>query len=798
MLRCDISLRSVAAVDRQLSVGEAVAAWRRETQLLALGALVAGLLVATGPRLLAAGVAVAVVVVVAAGLRRSLLGVGAGAAVLAGAAVGHARLAALDHTALPPFIGKTMTVRAVLLEAPRTRRFSRWSAPARIVAGPGRGERIVIRGRGEGLEREPASGTGGVGSPEGGAAGPAPGAIGAEVLARGRLERLAPWEAYEGRRGAHAALEADEVRATGRRRGGVAGLVDAIRRSAERGVSAGLPPPQAALARGMVLGQEDALDEDTREAFRVSGLSHVLAASGQNVALLAALAAVVVMALGGGLRLRLLAALALVVLYVPLAGAGPSIQRAGVMGGAALVAGLAGRPASRVYALLLAAAVTLVLNPRAVGDPGWQLSFAAVVAIAVLVPRLRATALLRRLPAPVADGAAMTIAATIGTAPLLALHFDRLSLASLPANLVAMPAVAPVVWLGTLAAAVAQLGPPGTEAAVAVNALAALPLGFVGLVASTAAQLPHASVPLALGAPAAVAGYVVLAAAVVSRSVRVVVAGAAISLVVGAAALAATARTPEPPSEPTVSFLDVGQGDATLLQDAGVSVLVDTGPPDGPIVERLRAAGVRRLDLLVLTHGEADHAGAAGRVLRAVPVGAVLDGTATAPAGDQPAIEAAIAGSGAQRLRPVAGQRLRVGALDLRVLWPPEQPAPPGAPPNDRAVVLLVRRGSVSMLLPADAESPVTAPLDLPAVDVLKVAHHGSADPGLPRLLERLRPAIVAIEVGAENPYGHPAAETLAALRDAHVPRVVRTDRDGSVRLTLHGEEMELSTAGGG
>ena len=119
-----------------------------------------------------------------------------------------------------------------------------------------------------------------------------------------------------------------------------------------------------------------------REDFQRSGLAHLLAVSGQNVMLLALLVLAAGALLGAGLRARLLTALALIAVYVPLAGAGPSIQRAGVMGAAGLVAALAGRPASRWYALGLAAAVTLALNPRAAGEPGWQLSFAAVVGAA--------------------------------------------------------------------------------------------------------------------------------------------------------------------------------------------------------------------------------------------------------------------------------------------------------------------------------------------------------------------------------------------------------------------------------
>ena len=153
---------------------------------------------------------------------------------------------------------------------------------------------------------------------------------------------------------------------------------------AERAVAAGLPPPDAALARGMVLGQDEAIAEGVREDFRESGLAHLLAVSGQNVMLLVALALPLLAAAGLGPRGRGVALLALVAFYVPLAGAGPSLQRAGVMGAAGIAATTMSRPSSRWYALLLAAAVTLALNPRSWLDPGWQLSFAAVAGILLI------------------------------------------------------------------------------------------------------------------------------------------------------------------------------------------------------------------------------------------------------------------------------------------------------------------------------------------------------------------------------------------------------------------------------
>jgi len=452
---------------------EALGRLRAHPRHLVLGALVAGLLAAPlRPRavlLLAAGAA-------ALAGRRTLALLCAGA-VLAGALCAHARLAALDRTRLPPLFGQTVDARVVLLEQPRAVRFGH-TALAQLrelapVGAPGTaagaGERVMLR--------------------IGARVAWAPSPTGALVDVRGRLRALGPFERYMALRGAHAVLSLDAAAPTGARRGGPMGAVDAIRTRAERALSVDLPERQAALLRGMTLGQDDGLDARTRADFRESSLAHVLAASGQNVALLLALALPLLAWLGFGLRGRLLGGLALIALYVPLAGAGPSIQRAGAMGAASTVAALAGRPASRWYALLLAAAATLALNPRADADVGWQLSFAAVVAIALLATRLR----MRRLPDALADALAVSCAATLGTAPLIALHFGQLSLVGVPANLLAAPAVAPITWLGMLAAALGQLAP---ALAAPLNALNAYLLAYVGWVAHAAASIPHANVRL--------------------------------------------------------------------------------------------------------------------------------------------------------------------------------------------------------------------------------------------------------------------------------------------------------------
>jgi competence protein ComEC len=745
-----------------------LAAVDRHPRHVLLFAVTAGLL--TGPlspaAMVAAAAFAAVLAAVARGCATSPLPFVAAAAVLAGAAVADARLGALDGGPLP----RAINARAELLEPVRERPVGPAVARARLRGGPAEGEIVVLR-VGDRAAR-----------PE----------VGEIVAVEGVVAPLGLYDAYQRRRGAGAALEVSELRRTGERRGGLAGVVDAVRRRAEAGLVRGLRDDEAALLRGMVLGQDERLTDEVREEFKRSGLAHVLAVSGQNVMLLATLVLAAGALVGAPLRMRLLVALALVALYVPLAGAGPSIQRAGVMGAAGLVAALAGRPAHRWYALVLAVAITLTLNPLAVGEPGWQLSFAAVVALLALAPPLR-EALARHMPGPVADVAAITISATVGTAPLMALHFEQVSLAALPANLLAAAAIAPVMWLGMLAAAAAQIAP---VLAPPFNALNEPLLAFVEWVAHTFAAAPASVVPVRIGSPAALAGaYAALVVAILGVAAawrrvatfelrhRAVAAFSAVALTgLGCAAALDDGPPPPAPGELVVSFLDIGQGDATLLQKDGVAVLVDTGPPGGPILRRLSEAGVTRLDALVITHAQTDHEGAALEVLRRYPTRLVVNGGAGWPTRAQDGLAAA---TEARRVAAQAGQVLTLGGIRMRLLWPP--PAEPGfrpeGDPNNRAVVALVQAGDFDLLLPADAESDVTAALDLPDVDALKVAHHGSADEGLPALLERTRPEFAAIEVGKANTYGHPAPSTLNALRV--VDHVYRTDRDGTVRLRV-------------
>ena len=725
---------------------------------------------------------------------RAGLAVVATVAVLGGAALGTARAGAIDSGRLPGRPGAVVELQLTLLEPLRTRATGELVGRAEIDTGRARGEQVLIRHRPAAAGLAPPAGVGDV------------------VRVHGRLVALTGFDRLQRRRGALIAVHAWRLAETGRVREGLLGGVDRVRRRAERALGEGVDGPAAALLAGMVLGQDERIGDDVRDAFRASGLAHLLAVSGTNVMLLATLVIWMGAATGASLRWRLGLALALVALYVPLTGAGPSIQRAGVMGAAGLVAALAGRPASRWYALGLAAAVTLALNPYAAAEPGWQLSFAAVAGLLWFATPLREAMDRRGVPRPLAEVAAMTLAATVSTAPLLAAHFDEVSLVSLPANLVAAPAVAPIMWLGMLAAAVGQVS---AELAWPLNVANAPLLWFVGETARVAAAVPGATLKLSLGGAAgAVAGYAALAlVALAGRAAirhaasapprragsagraRAGLAAAALALVVvilrGSAGGPATPR----PGETVVAFLDIGQGDATLVRRDGTSVLFDTGPPDGRVTRRLREEGVRRLDALVITHAQADHEGAALPVVRDFRPRLIVDGGAGWPTPVQRALPAAAAQARARVVTAAAGDVLRIGPLVLRMLWPPAALAdlPPEGDANHRALVTHLRSGDFDLLLTADAESEAIGALRLPQAEALKVAHHGSDDAGLPAQLEQVRPRLAAIPVGRGNTYGHPTAATLAALRA--VPHVFRTDRDGTIRLRSFAGRMTVETA---
>jgi len=573
-----------------------------------------------------------------------------------------------------------------------------------------------------------------------------------------------------------------------------------------------VPDPEGAVVAGIALGDRAALGRELTEAFARSGTAHLLAVSGFNMTLIAG---AVALALRGRLPLKAIALVTAAALcgYALLVGPSPSVLRAGVM---ALVASLGlalGRPSLGANALCLAVAVLTAVDPGIATSIGFQLSVAATAGLIGLQARLAER--LAGLPSIPREGLATTLAASLPTVPLIAAAFGRISLVSPLANLLAVPMFAPLLALGMATAVVG-----------AISEDAARPLGLASYAVATAlrrlvelsASLPGASAEVPRGAASGVllalaAAAVLLArapalSAMLSRArghigtigaslshrgapgrrlARIAAGGAVIALVI-AASLVAVRGSPT-----RLRALDVGQGDAFLLEHAGAVVLIDGGPDPRRLLTLLGgslAPWQRRIDAVVLTHAHTDHGAGLLAVFGRYEVGVAIEprGLEDVPLSRLWAESAARAG--VRRLALGAGERLRVGAIEITVLAPNEDRRV-----EYRCLVLRARYAGVSALFTGDATDPALADLLLdPAslrADIYVPPHHGAETPHAVALVRAVRPAVALLSVGASNRYGHPTPSALSALADV---AAYRTDRHGTVEVAVDGSRLLVRT----
>ncbi|MCW7943604.1 membrane protein, partial [Streptomyces hygroscopicus] len=401
-----------------------------------------------------------------------------------------------------------------------------------------------------------------------------------------------------------------------------------------------------------------------------------------------------------------------------------------------------------------------------------------------------------------AEALAAAAAAQALCAPVVAVLSARVSLVAVPCNLLAELAVAPATVLGFAALAAAPVAMP---LAKGLAWYASWPAGWIADIARTGASLPGGGVDW----PGNWTGALLLAAvtAVVVRVGRMMVGHPWLTGACALVLLLVVVRPPPltrmitgwPPAGWRFAMCNVGQGDATVLAAGeGAAVVVDAGPDPTPVDRCLTALGVTRVPLLVLTHFHADHVAGLPGVLRGRSVGAI-ETTGFEEPPDQAAFVRAQAGARhIPVMRANAGERRRTGPLDWQVLWPPPDPAPAPDGPNDASVALLARSAGLTLLLLGDLEPPAQQALlrsaagaQLGPVDVLKVAHHGSAYQD-PELIRRVAPRLALISCGKGNPYGHPAPGTVAALRDEGA-LVLRTDEDGTIAVVGAGEELSVA-----
>lgn len=558
-----------------------------------------------------------------------------------------------------------------------------------------------------------------------------------------------------------------------------------------RAVAAALPGDGGALLTGLAIGDDALVPADLEEAMRTTSLSHLTAVSGANCAVVVA----GVMAAGrlAGLRRRTRIAVALPALagFVILVTPQPSVVRAAVMASAALVGLALARPMRGLPLLSLAVVLILVVDPWSSREFGFVLSASATAGLLVLARPLAAL-LAAIMPYRLAEALGIPIAAQVACQPALALLADGLPTYGVVANLLAVPAAPAATVLGLAACLMAGVAPPLADAAAWA---AWAPSAWIAGTARYFADLPLATLPWPGGPPgllldALLAG-LLASAALARRGPRR--AGALLGIAVVAACWSGWVATRgvvgalDRPADWSLAMCDVGQGDAVVVRDGPVAALIDTGPAPEPLAACLDELGIDRLDLLVLTHFDADHAGGVeavvGRVDRA------LVGPADERARDRYLDPLAAGGAAVGTAR--RGDAGALGGLAWQVLWPPAHSTATG---NDASVVVRVSdadgRGLLLALgdLGEGAQQALQRAGPVGEALVVKVSHHGSADQSA-ALYRRVGAAVALVGVGADNDYGHPTERALDLLGDAAVGR---TDRHGMLLVAVRGAAVEL------
>ena len=612
--------------------------------------------------------------------------------------------------------------------------------------------------------------------------------------------------------------------------------VYSIRRHFATSISRVVPEPQASVGQAFLLGIPGGIPDDLSDAFNRSGTTHLLSVSGMHVSVVLGMAIGLAKLIGRKRRAEtLLLPLTMVWAYGLLAGMAPPIQRAALMGTFYLVGTYFGRQRSGALALGLAAALIVGLDPASLWQVSFQLSFLAMAGLVFLSPAIDAVGrywLSRLLGSdnpwrPLAwwtiASIAVSAGAVIATIPLVAFYFHRFSLVSIPATMVALPAMP--LALATCSVA-ALVGPAWQPLGQVIGWLAWLPLAYTTWVVRFFAAVPLAAIDTgSFGSFFLWAYYatltLVMAGLYCARNFFENLktglgrlespftplrsrADWAVLVVGGLAALVWVAAASVPDNNLHVTFLDVGQGDATLVQTpSGHNILIDGGPDPVPLLEELGKrlpSWNRRIDLVVLSHPHSDHVGGLPAVLERYQVKTVLQGDTphSSPILDE--WNQRLADLGTKVKIAEAGQMFAAGSATLEVLNPP-QPRLAGtrSDVDNNSVVVRLSYGKTSFLSTGDTWSEgedlllrTGTPL---ASTVLKVAHHGSQTSTTKAFVKAVGPRVAVISAGLNNREGHPHKATIATLCETVTDNsILRTMWRGSIEFITNGDRLWVKT----
>ena len=583
------------------------------------------------------------------------------------------------------------------------------------------------------------------------------------------------------------------------------GLLNDLRASYVASLS-GVTPDAKTLVAGLAIGEISDLSTELEKQMRIVSLTHLVAVSGSNCAIVVGMVYLIAVGLRFGRAGRTVISLAALGLYVLLIGPDPSVLRAGVMAASVIVMIALGRRTWALNALAIAAIILLIADPWLAVEFGFGLSVLATAGILLLAPAM-SEKLSSRMPVPLALGLSVTLAAQLFCLPLLMQLQPGLPTYSVIANLLAGPMVAPVTVLGMIALVLTPIAPPMVSM---ISWLASLGTWVIEVVAIFFSGLPIAYFPWATGWPATILSVLLIIAVamwLLADSVPMKQLGVSALVVVAVATISTPAASEIlPKSWPLKDWslvaCDVGQGDAFVIQSEGRTAVVDVGSDDALINSCLAELGVSRIDLLVLTHFDFDHVGG---IKGAISTRSVSTAIVSGFPDDRPATKEAIDLLSTRQARLITAEPRISGTLGefaWRVIAPSKQ-ATEAKDSNDASVVMIFSGPDYDLLLLGDLGEAGQQRISSSAISILgssdkplilKVSHHGSNDQSS-ALHERLRPELAVISVGEANGYGHPGKELLDLLARSG-SQVLRTDLHGSLAIAVSSGAISWSGSG--
>ena len=546
-----------------------------------------------------------------------------------------------------------------------------------------------------------------------------------------------------------------------------------------------------ALIPGMVLGDTSKQSVQFKADMKRSGLTHLVAVSGANFAIVSAFVLWAMQFFIRSIRWRLSATVIFLASFIALVRPSPSVLRAAAMAAVLLVAKGSKRPSDSLPALGFAIAAVVIADPWQARDAGFALSVLATAGLLLFAPRI-ITWLSKYMPKLLSEALAPPIAATIFCSPVLIALAGYLAPMSIIANLLAAPAVAPITIIGFISALISPIAPLVTRILIWVIHF---PAAFIAWIAQWAAQFPVLKMSRAILIGLFI--FLWFARTLLQTHWKKYVAIALCFM------LFFTWISRWPGGDWSVANCDIGQGDSSVINlGHHRGIVIDVGPDAALEDACLKALGIKEIPLLILTHFHADHVEGLPGLLKRRSVGQVWVSNNSDPIFESTRVQSWLKGVDVNIV--TRGMQTTLSGVAIKVLWPltsiqqfASNPGD-GSSINNSSIAAVISTPDFSLFAGGDLEPPVQEILrtDLTRVDIYKVCHHGSKYQD-PEFMKRLSPAIAMISVGQGNTYGHPAPQTVAALTRLGA-RVVRTDTDGAIAIRAKKHHLSLKLAQSG